>query len=142
MAGLPESSACVCVGPPLSCRGPRLGFPSIGALPLTVQSAIVIKLLPIELMIPSHSPAVATKMVLMGGGAGMPTVSRFPAIMVFWKLNLAPEALKTPPPVPLLLEVVPGLVIGNRAVRYIRDAAIVDATTIDGEPIAAHRAVD
>ena len=35
-----------------------------------------------------------------------------------------------------------GLVIGNRAVRYIRDAAIVDAATIVDGPIAAHRAVD
>ena len=73
MAGLPESSAWVCVGPPLFCRGPRLGFPSIGALPVTVQSAIVIKLLPMELMVPSHSPGVETKMVLMGGGAGIPS---------------------------------------------------------------------
>jgi hypothetical protein len=35
-----------------------------------------------------------------------------------------------------------GLVIGNRAVKYIRDTAIVDAATVKDAVIPAHRAVD
>ena len=85
------------MGPPLFCSGPSTGIVTVGALPLTVQlSSLRIKLLPMDVRVPAQSLNVDTQ-----PSARSKRVSRFPAMMVFWKLKVLSEALKTPPPIPM-----------------------------------------
>src|SRR5215510_8040566 len=61
IAGLPGSSACVWVGPPLFCSGPSLGSAKGGnGGPSTVQFTTPSRLLLCEVILPEQFPSVAT----------------------------------------------------------------------------------
>src|SRR3990172_6786730 len=88
MAGLPARSACVWVVPGgLRARGPRRGLVLLRSpLPPKAQVASLLRLLPLEVMVPEQFPPE----VLL-------------ATMVFFKFK-APPALAMPPPLPLPAE--------------------------------------
>lgn len=61
IAGLLAPSAMVKVGPPLSCRGPRIGSPEMSPEPVEIEELLVIEpsstrlleLVPIVLLLPT-----------------------------------------------------------------------------------------
>src|SRR5260370_14819688 len=92
IAGLPESSARVKVGPPLFCKGPSSGL--IGEVGVPIWSPIVDVIIAPELLpIRSYPRDVSPPLTSIA-----PLAALFKATMVFLALVAIPDSLKMPPP--------------------------------------------
>src|SRR5262249_15464632 len=84
MAGLPASSACVWVGPPLFCNGPSFGSMALRSpAPPKLQLPSLSRLCPWEVMAPLQSPPVEAVLC---------------ATIVFFRATRPPPLFLTPPP--------------------------------------------